>query len=140
MSNPTILNNILWYSLINQDSTLWVGEYSLLQHSDSVLWRPYPIGKSLLQNNPSADARMLEWFSQGFLIVQQKADTLNVFIPKFGRGDLDKTAAHETFLFHYQIYFAGGQWQFAAHQPGTDKMKLGEAFRQLVRHVRGDEK
>lgn len=140
MSNPTILNNILWYSLINQDSTLWVGEYSLLQRSDSVHWRPYAINKALLQNNPSADARMLEWFSQGFLIVQQDADTLNVFIPKFGRGDLDKTVANETFLFYYQIYFAGGKWQFSAHQPDKEKMNFAEAFSQLVRHVRAEGK
>jgi inner membrane protein len=135
MSNPTILNNFLWYSLINTDSTLLVGEYSLLQHSDEIKWRSYPINKQLLLAHPSPDAKMLEWFSQGFYISQQNKDTLEVFIPKFGRGDLDKSAAKETFLFYYQIYFANGQWQFKAHQPDSQEMNYSEALKQLIRHI-----
>jgi inner membrane protein len=137
MSNPTILNNFLWYSLINTDSTLLVGEYSLLQHSDEIKWRSYPINKQLLLAHPSPDAKMLEWFSQGFYISQQNKDTLEVFIPKFGRGDLDKSAAKETFLFYYQIYFANGQWQFKAHQPDSQEMNYSEALKQLIRHIKG---
>jgi inner membrane protein len=135
MSNPTILNNLLWYSLVNTDSSLLVGEYSLLQHSDTIQWRSYPIQKNLLLNHPSEDARMLEWFSQGFYFTQLNKDTLEVFIPKFGRGDLDKTIANETFLFYYQIYYANGMWKFGAHQPNSKEMKFGEAFRQLYEHI-----
>lgn len=140
MSNPTILNNFLWYSLINTDSTLMVGEYSLLQHSDEIKWRSYPINQQLLLAHPSPDAKMLEWFSQGFYFSQQNKDTLEVFIPKFGRGDLDKTVAQETFLFYYQIYFANGQWQFKAHQPDSKEMNYSEALKQLIRHILAPEK
>ncbi len=135
MSNPTILNNILWYSLVNTDSTLLIGEYSLLQHTDSIHWMSFPIQKNMLTNHPSEDARMLEWFSQGFYFVQQQNDTLEVFIPKFGRGDLDKSVAKETFLFYYQIYFSEGMWKFGAHQPSRKEMKFGEAFQQLYNHI-----
>jgi hypothetical protein len=86
-------------------------------------------------NHPSEDARMLEWFSQGFYFTQLNKDTLEVFIPKFGRGDLDKTIANETFLFYYQIYYANGMWKFGAHQPNSKEMKFGEAFRQLYEHI-----
>ncbi|MBK7691962.1 MAG: metal-dependent hydrolase [Bacteroidetes bacterium] len=35
MSNPTILNNVLWYAVVNTDSMLKIGEYSLLQKRTS---------------------------------------------------------------------------------------------------------
>jgi len=132
MSNPTILNNILWYYIGNSDSNLIVGEYSLLQNSDSIKWHYFPIHKNALSRSQSKDARMLEWFSQGFYITEKSGDTLNVFIPKFGRGDLDKAATKETFIFYYQIYYANHQWQLKAIQPSKENMNYKAAFSQLI--------
>jgi inner membrane protein len=136
MSNPTILNNILWYYIGNSDSNLIVGEYSLLQKNDSIKWHSYPIHKQLLSNAQSKDARMLEWFSQGFYFTEKNGDTLNVFIPKFGRGDLDKTASKETFLFYYKIFFANHKWQFTAQQPSKEKMNFEAALSQLIDKIK----
>lgn len=137
MSNPTILNNIMWYSVVNSDSTLKIAEYSLLQKDKPIKWRSYPINKHLLDNCASPDAKMLTWFSQGFCFTLLNHDTLEVFIPKFGRGDLDKTEAKETFLFYYKIYNNNGEWIMDAHQPSGKEMKLKEGFAQLVRKIRG---
>ena len=71
---------------------------------------------------------MLEWFSQGFYFIEKNGDTLNIFIPKFGRGDMDKTKSDETFLFYYKIYFANNEWKFGAQQPSNKNMKYKEAF------------
>ncbi|MBK7589366.1 MAG: metal-dependent hydrolase [Bacteroidetes bacterium] len=49
MTNPTILNNFLWYSIVNSDSILKIGEYSLFQHNKPIVWRSYPN-----QTNPIA--------------------------------------------------------------------------------------
>jgi inner membrane protein len=141
MSNPTILNNILWYSLIREDSTLWIGEYSLLQHSDSVAWTPFAMNPSMLSTHPSEDARMLQWFSQGFPVCVRSGDTLDVFIPKFGRGDLDQADLKKTFIFYYRIYpDSSGNWGFSQRQPGREEMRFGDAFRQLLRHVQAEGK
>lgn len=137
MTNPTILNNFLWYSIVNSDSILKIGEYSLFQHNKPIVWRSYPINKSLLENCESKDAAMLTWFSQGYCFTLKNQDTLEVFIPKFGRGDLDKTAPKETFLFYYKLYQQNGEWIMDAHQPSNDEMKFKEAFAQLVRKIRG---
>jgi inner membrane protein len=140
LSNPTILNNLLWYSLVKTDSNILVGEYSLLQKTENIEWRSYPINDSLLQNCKSEDAQMLEWFSQGFYMTNMNNDTLEVFIPKFGRGDLDKTKSKETFLFYYQIYCSEGKWKFSAHQPSRKEMKFDEAFKQLYKHILASKK
>ncbi len=138
MSNPTILNNVLWFSVVNADSVLKIGEYSLFQKSDSIRWHSYPIRANALMQSPSPDARMLEWFSQGFYFTQQNKDTLEVFIPKFGRGDLDKSIAEQTFLFYYKIYYAEGKWQLGAQQPSSNEMKYKEGLAQLIRKIKGE--
>lgn len=138
MSNPTILNNILWYSVVNSDSILKVGEYSLLQKDKPIEWRSYPINKMLLDNCESPDARMLTWFSQGFSFTLLNNDTLEVFIPKFGRGDLDKTEAKETFLFYYKLFKKDGKWEMDAHQPSNEEMKFKEGFLQLIKKIKGE--
>lgn len=135
MTNPTILNNFLWYGVANTDSSLLIGEYSLFQKNDSIKWYSFPIHKDLLLNNPGEDARMLEWFSQGYYHCQQNGDTLDVFIPKFGRGNLDETDAKKTFLFYYQLYRKNGKWELNAHQPNEKEMDMKEGFKQLCRHI-----
>jgi len=137
MSNPSILNNIMWYAVVNSDSILKIGEYSLLQKDKPIEWRSYPINKALLDQCESDDARMLTWFSQGFTFTSLNHDTLEVFIPKFGRGDLDKTEAKETFLFYYKIFKKEGRWMMDAQQPSGKEMKLKEGFMQLIRKIRG---
>ena len=138
MSNPTILNNIMWYAVVNSDTNLLIGEYSLLQQSKTIKWLSFPIQKSLLDSCDSDDARMLEWFSQGFVFTMKTGDTLDVFIPKFGRGDLDKRSAKETFLFYYRLYKSNGRWTMDAHQPSSQEMKLKEGFAQLIRKIKGE--
>lgn len=137
MSNPTILNNIMWYSVVNSDSVLKIGEFTLLKKDKPIEWRSYPIHKNILDSCESADARMLTWFSQGFCFTQVNQDTLEVFIPKFGRGDLDKTAAKETFLFYYKLYKKDGKWMMDAQQPSNKEMNFSAAFAQLVKKIRG---
>jgi inner membrane protein len=137
MSNPSILNNILWYSVFNTDSNLVIGEYSLLQSKDTVIWHQFPINKQLLQNCPSADARMLEWFSQGYYIAQQHYDTINVFIPKFGRSDLSKFETNNTFIFYYKLYQHNGVWKMDAEQPTGKNLDFKAAIQQLTDRVLG---
>lgn len=137
MSNPTILNNILWYSVINSDSVLKIGEYSLLQKDKPIVWTSFPINKKLLTDCPSPDARMLEWFSQGFVVVQQNKDTLEVITTKFGRGDMDKTDPKETFIFYYKLFQKDGKWMMTTQEPHFNGNDFKAAFAQLIRKIRG---
>ncbi|MBK8145548.1 MAG: metal-dependent hydrolase [Bacteroidetes bacterium] len=139
MSNPTILNNVLWYAVVNTDTMLKIGEYSLLQKEDKqIVWHSYPIQTHLMDSSKSPDASMLKWFSQGFYFAQQNKDTVEVFIPKFGRGDLDKIAAKETFIFYYKLYNKNGVWMMDAQQPSSKDMKFKEAFAQLIQKIMGN--
>lgn len=135
MSNPFILNNILWFSVVNSDSMLITAEFSLLKKDKPIVWHKYPIGKQLFDSSKSPDINTLRWFSQGFYIAQQNQDTLEVFMPKFGRFNLDKEAAHESYVFHYKLYQQDSSWQLSASQPD---MKFGDAFSHLVKKVKGD--
>lgn len=137
MSNPTILNSWLWYGVVQNDSNLYIAEFTLLSKNQKPIWKKYAVNKALLKESKSKDARMLEWFSQGFYFTQKNEDTLEVFIPKFGRGNLDETDAKKTFLFYYKIYKKGDEWIMDAQQPNSKEMNFKDAFVQLYRKIIG---
>jgi inner membrane protein len=135
MTNPTILNNFLWYGVANVDSMVYIGEYSSLQKEPGIQWMKFPTNRHLLAQCPSPDARMLEWFSNGYVSCIQNEDTLEVFCLKFGRGDLSQQSAKKTFLFYYQIYKENDVWQFRSHEPKSQEIKMEEGFKQLVKRI-----
>lgn len=135
MSNPSILNNFLWYAVVKTDSQIWMGEYSILQTKKDIHWLSYPIHAKQLTQHPSVDAQMLQWFSQGFYFTEQHQDTLCVYMPKFGRGDLSASKARETFFMYYTLYYAHGRWQFGMKQPGSGEIDFREALTQLTHAI-----
>jgi hypothetical protein len=63
---------------------------------------------------------------------------LEVFIPKFGRGDLDKTAPkRDLHYFIINCISKNGEWMMDAQQPSSEGMKFKEAFAQLVEKNQG---
>jgi inner membrane protein len=65
-TQPTILNNILWYSIAESKEAYYVSFYSLLDSSSSNLsWKRIPKNHSLMDiEHP--DIQKLKWFSNGY--------------------------------------------------------------------------
>ncbi len=139
MSNPVILSNFLWYANITTDSTLLTAEYSLFQHQAVQQWTPFRIQDSLLLRHPSPDAKMLLWFSQGFYFCQQKEDTLEVFIPKFGRNNFNTTSPDSSYMFHYKLFPEKNRWEMTMKEPQKGEFDVKRALKQLYMRTFGVE-
>ncbi len=105
MTNPTMLNNILWYSVGSNDSTVFIGEFSLLHKQNPITWHSYPRNQHLMQQCKSKkDIAILKWFSDPYTIAQENGDTLNMYAVKFGRTNMMENELKKTFVFYYKLY------------------------------------
>ncbi|MBL7765195.1 MAG: metal-dependent hydrolase [Chitinophagaceae bacterium] len=140
MSNPTILNNLLWYSLATTRDSLYVGLYSLLEDSRTPEWRVYARHTELLDKHPSTkDIQLLTWFSQGYYICNRREDTLDFYAVKFGPTSFRQsdTSAEKFFLFYYKLYTRDGKEILDFRQPSQSKEDFGRAFDELLDRIAG---
>jgi len=137
-TGPTILKNILWYGLAKNDSTVSIGEFTLLKKDHSIRWLTFDRKAALLDNHPdTADVRLLKWFSKGYYVCRQNHDTLNVYCVKFGRMNMTQTDFEKTFIYHYKLFFENEKWQMTVEEPNEKNANMIEAFQDLMRRIGG---
>lgn len=138
ITNPTMLNNILWYSVGSNDSTVFVGEFNLLHSQHPITWHSYPRNQQLMQQCKSKkDIAILKWFSDPYTIAQTNGDTLNVYAVKFGRTNLQENELQKTFVFHYKLYQKNGMEMMGMEQPNEKNANLKEGFVDLWERICG---
>ena len=96
----------LWNMVAYNDSTMYLGEYSVFQKSKDIdvveIPRHTELLKSIKETKPVQTSL---WFSQGNYFVEQgNSDTLNFFITKWGRADFSSTEIYKMFPFYGQFY------------------------------------
>ena len=76
MTNPTILNNILWSASIETKDTIYYGLYSLNDQSDEMTLSAYAKNYQFLQDakGDDYDVNTIKWFSNGYYSVIRRAD------------------------------------------------------------------
>lgn len=137
-TNPTILNNILWYGMAANDSVLSVGEFTLMHPEKPIRWLQFPRQTYLMDQHPDTeDIKLLKWFSNGYSIARQDGDTLNVFCVKFGRTNMLETELEKTMVFHYKLFYAEGKWQMGMEEPNNENANMKEGFLDLVDRIQG---
>jgi inner membrane protein len=138
MTNPTMLNNILWYSISSNDSTVFVGEFSLLHSTNPIRWHSYPRNQNLMQQCKSKkDVAILRWFSDPYTIAEANGDTLNMYAVKFGRTNMNESELKKTFVFHYKLYQQNGMEMMGMEQPNERNSNLKEGFADLWERICG---
>lgn len=138
MTNPTMLNNVLWYSVGSNDSTLFIGEFSLLNKQNPITWHSYPRHQHLMQQCKSKkDVEILRWFGDPYTIAQTNGDTLNVYAVKFGRTNMQESDMQKTFVFHYKLYQKNGQEMMGMEQANEKNMNMKEGFIDLWERICG---
>ena len=138
ITNPTMFNNILWYSVGSNDSTLFVGEFSLLHKQNPITWYSYPRNQHLTQQCKSKkDVAILKWFSDPYTIAQANGDTLNMYGVKFGRTNMNESEMQKTFVFHYKLYQKDGIEMMGMEQPNEKNANLREGFVDLWERICG---
>lgn len=138
-TNPTILNNFLWYGIAVNDSTLYITENSLLHPREKLQWLSFPRHRELLNKHPDTEkTEVLKWFSDGFDISEQNGDTLNVFCVKFGRTNMTTDSLHSTFVFHYKLFQSkGGKNLMTMEEPGGENTEYKKGVLDLYQRIMG---
>jgi inner membrane protein len=138
MTNPTILNNFLWYGIATNDSSLYIAENSLLYPSKNLKWLCFKRNKNLLDTYQDTQrVEVLKWFSDGFDISELNRDTLNVFCVKFGRTNMTSDSLHSSFVFHYKLFQTDGVNQMSMLEPGGENTNYKEGFIDLYHRIIG---
>lgn len=105
-STPTMFTSWLWNMVAYNDSTIYLGEYSVFQQDkkvDIVALKRHTELLKPIEHSYAAETAI--WFSQGKYFVQQgTGDTLDFFITKWGRGDFTSTEPKKMFPFYSKVY------------------------------------
>ena len=138
MTNPTMLNNVLWYGVGSNDSTVFIGEFSLLHKQNSVRWYSYPRNQHLMQQCKSKkDVEVLRWFSDPYTIAQINGDTLNMYAAKFGRTNMQEDELQKSIIFHYKLYQKNGVEIMGMEQANQKNMNFRESLVDLWERICG---
>jgi len=138
MTNPTMLNNVLWYAVGSNDSTLFIGEFSLLHRDNPITWHSYSRNAHLMEQCKSKkDVAILQWFGDPYTIAQANGDTLNVYAVKFGRTNMQETELEKTFIFHYKLYQKNGEEMMGMQQANEENTNFKESFVDLWERICG---
>ena len=138
ITNPTMLNNILWYAVGSNDTSVFLGEFSLLHKQNPITWHSYPRNQHLMDECKSKkDVEILRWFADPYTIAQTDGDTLNMYAVKFGRTNMLENDMQKTFIFHYKLYQKDGKEMMGMEQPNEKNANLKEGFVDLWERICG---
>ncbi len=138
ITNPTMLNNILWYSVGSNDSTVFIGEFSLLHRENPITWHSYPRNQHLMQECKSKqDIEILKWFGDPYTIAETNGDTLDVYAVKYGRTNMQESELKKTFVFHYKLYQKDGKEIMGMERANEKNMNMKEGFVDLWERIVG---
>ncbi len=103
-STPTALNNLLWYVVGETDSGFYVGYHSLLDKSNTIIYRYVPQHKYLLTNiADTGELQRLMHFSQGYFVASRWHDTVVFNDLRFGE-QVAGLSPTPRFSFYYYLY------------------------------------
>ncbi|MDB5225814.1 MAG: hypothetical protein JWN78_7 [Bacteroidota bacterium] len=105
-TTPTMFTSWLWNMVAYNDSTMYLGEYSVFQKSKDIDVISIPRHTALLnQVIHTKPVQTSLWFSQGNYFVEQgDHDTLDFFITKWGRADFSSREIKNMFPFYGEFY------------------------------------
>ncbi|MFK7843828.1 MAG: metal-dependent hydrolase [Rhodothermales bacterium] len=88
-TNPSPLNNILWYGVADDGTDLWIGSYSWFDEDKNISFERVPKNKELLAPyHGQLPVERLFWFSKGYFAVEEVDGALYVNDVRFPRTDL----------------------------------------------------
>jgi inner membrane protein len=135
-TSPTFFNNALWAGMAYDDSSMVMGEFSILQKDKWIDFVKFRRNLHLEKEFMSRELETLKWFSQGMYFLEKKdSQTLTVYITKWGRADYRKTHPKEAFVFYYEIRKEHGKFKLIAVQPSFTRDDFSKALSQLWHRI-----
>tara|TARA_B110000483_G_scaffold166834_1_gene197362 strand:+ start:2151 stop:3173 length:1023 start_codon:yes stop_codon:yes gene_type:complete len=111
-TQPTILNNFLWYGIAETTDAYFVGFYSILDATPTVSkWHRLPKNHDLLGGIPK-DLETLSWFSGGYYNLSETSDP-NTFLYKDLRYPMMDENDPNSTIFKFTITKKEDRWEAA---------------------------
>jgi inner membrane protein len=141
MSNPVIFSNLLWCSVVKDDSACYIGYYSILQKSNKVPYERFPIHHELASTvKDQAGFKKLEWFSKDYYVLENRNDTLCFYDVRYGKSTFDKPIDYEkSFVFYFKIADPEADQLSIEHYLSRKDMNMSRFFDQLGHRILHDE-
>ena len=124
-TQPTIMNNVLWYGIAETENDYKVGFYSLLDKKselDTIL--TIPKNRDLLDVNHK-DIKVLTWFSNGYYNLVPMDSSKNIQYLDL-RYPLLNPNNSETSMFRFELMKENNRWDmvpFSGKPPSKDDLK-----------------
>ena len=133
-SQPTILNNILWYGVAESDTAYHVAFYSILdQKKTPRKWQSIPKNHQLVSSTHK-DIKTLIWFSDGFYSISKTTDK-DTFIFKDLRYPLLNEDDPNSSVFSFKIKHENNRWVAQPFYPKDTKEKDVSAFWERLKGI-----
>lgn len=104
MTNPSPMNNILWYSLVDGDDGYYLGYYSFLDKEKKMDFMKLPKHKQVpkvVAASPSMTT--IELVSKGYYTVEQRNDTLYIHDMRFALMNSLAVGEEPEYVFSYVV-------------------------------------
>lgn len=136
-SQPTILNNVLWYGVAETENDYKVAFYSLFDQSsyaDSII--TLPKNHHLLNMN-EPDLKTLKWFSNGYYNLSPIDSSLNIRYNDL-RYPLLKAKTKKVPVFSFELEKNGTRWENHRYMdPDFKDSSFSEIFNGLWERIKG---
>jgi len=136
-TQPTLLNNLLWYGVAETDTDYYLGFYSLLDKTNRIKeWKIVSKENGLLSMNDK-DLTTLTWFSDDYYKVRQ-SDIEGEYKYSDLRYPLLNPNDVESSLFSFRIFNKDGRWDMKNSRPDfDDNANFKSIFAPMIERLKG---
>ena len=130
-TQPTILNNFLWYGIAETETAYFVGFYSILDTKSTISrWHKLPKNHNLISDNIK-DLETLAWFSGGYYNLSETADSKTYLFKDLRYPLMDEEDPNST-IFKFTITKSGDRWEAAPfYAPNVNRSSLNSFWARL---------
>ena len=130
-TQPTILNNFLWYGIAETTDAYFVGFYSILDTKPTVTrWHKLPKNHDLLGDLPK-DLETLSWFSGGYYNLSETSDSQTFLFKDLRYPLMDEKDPNST-IFKFTITKKEDRWEVAPfYAPDLNRGSLNSFWTRL---------
>jgi inner membrane protein len=138
ITSPTILNNILWNATVDADTSIYIGQYSLLDETKKFDLKEIPKNYQLLQHQNDPTVKVLEWFSKDYCAVLTKEDgSLQLNDLRYGQFDFNQGNQPNNYIFRFSLEDTGNGYQLGKADGGPPPGTEGDMMPRLWHRIIG---
>jgi inner membrane protein len=130
-TQPTILNNFLWYGIAETETAYFVGFYSILDTKSTISrWHKLPKNHNLICDNIK-DLETLAWFSGGYYNLSETTDSKTYLFKDLRYPLMDEEDPNST-IFKFTITKSDERWEAAPfYAPNVNRSSLNSFWARL---------